>query len=141
MSHAASDLTTAPLINGSIVFAVLVSIGLLSVLFARARKLIESKDVVMVCIFVLTAGFSMWIVWLSVWMVRDQWYGKQPRAGVACTLFSFTVKVFVLWIDFDSDFRSFFRSFRSSLFAFAAPMAPTHVPPTPQRRITNKQPQ
>ena len=72
MSHAASDLTTAPLINGSIVFAVLVSIGLLSVLFARARKLIESKDVVMVCIFVLTAGFSMWIVWLSVWMVRDQ---------------------------------------------------------------------
>jgi hypothetical protein len=72
MSHTASDLTTAPLINGSIVFAVLVSIGLLSVLFARARKLIESKDVVMVCIFVLTAGFSMWIVWLSVWMVRDQ---------------------------------------------------------------------
>jgi hypothetical protein len=41
-------------------------------LFARARKLIESKDVVMVCIFVLTAGFSMWIVWLSVWMVRGQ---------------------------------------------------------------------
>ena len=104
MSHAASDLTTAPLINGSIVFAVLVSIGLLSVLFARARKLIESKDVVMVCIFVLTAGFSMWIVWLSVWMVRDQWCGKQPCGGVACTLFSFTVKVFVLWIDFDSDF-------------------------------------
>ena len=70
MSHTAANLDTGPLMTGSIVFAVLVLIGLLSVVFAYTRNKIEAKDVGMVMIFVLTAGFSMWIVWFSTWMVR-----------------------------------------------------------------------
>ena len=92
MSHAAANLDTTPLITGSIVFAVLVFVGLLTVIFARAWNLIETKDVGMVMIFVLTAGFSMWIVWLSCWMVSNKCHQKSISCSRCSWTFSLSFK-------------------------------------------------
>ena len=70
MSHTAPGLDATPLLTGSIIYAVLTVVGLVCVALAYSRNMIESKDVSMTMIFVMTAGFSMWIVWLSCWMVR-----------------------------------------------------------------------
>ena len=68
MSHTAV-LDASPLLSGSMVYAGLTLVGLLCVFMSYGRGMIEKKDVSMVMIFVLTAGFSMWIVWFSCWMV------------------------------------------------------------------------
>lgn len=69
-SHTTPGLTTAPLVTGSIVFAVLTFVGILLVFLAFSRGVIESKEVGFTLVFVVTAGLCLWMPWMSVWMVR-----------------------------------------------------------------------
>ena len=126
MSHTAANLDTGPLMTGSIVFAVLVLIGLLSVVFAYTRNKIEAKDVGMVMIFVLTAGFSMWIVWFSTWMVR----------GFLNRMFAIHVAKHLLLLTFFFDSSPLLKKLFHVNLSFVpnkASMAPTDVPTTTKR--------
>ena len=68
-SHAADDLGLAPVITGSVVYALLTAVGLACVCAARGAGKLESKEVGMTLVFVVTAGVCMWLVYLSAWMV------------------------------------------------------------------------
>jgi hypothetical protein len=67
-----------PVVNGSVLYAVLTAVGLACVCGARCAKLLEPKEVGMSLVFVVTAGVCMWLVYLATWMVSG------VARGVCC---------------------------------------------------------